>query len=621
LPETTEPPTEQSVTPLSPVYRVLAVASTVAFVALVLLGIYGSLRDTGRPPELSIQPRDHVRRFAEQQDWLRLEREIEALIRLGVAPAERAAQLERLGHAKALRGDLDNAVLVLRSSLAMNPSSEPARRTLIATLIEAGRDEEVITDCEEYLRRFAGSQDIAHQLANALERTGHPQRAQDVRRRLAGRPPEAPELPCDTLTLEGRAARRVIFIVSESMRRDRVGAYWTSEATPGFDRFAQGHLRFDRGVTPAPETRAAVGSLLTGLLPSRSASGLAPPPSLAADFAARGFRTGAIVASPALAGDSALAAGFDHYDDSLALDNRDGRELTRRALAWIDQIPDGTPFFLYLHYTDGARPYGAFSPDMIETVRSLLPNDTRPVSAEANAMLATLQTSDGEPLFEHSDLSRKRMLLEIAYDAGLREFDHAWTELQAGLEARPAWEDTAVLVTADHGEAFFERGYGGSARALHEDELALPMAARLPGVTPTQGVVECSASLVDWRPTLCHYLDLPCEDDDGQSLLSGAPGQTSRFVLSEGVPGFPEHRALRNRRYKLIFEPGGRLGADGVRVAGDSGPYQLYDLTLDPKERSDLLADPRTRAASEPVFASLRAGLEAFPSPASEPAP
>jgi len=193
-------------------------------------------------------------------------------------------------------------------------------------------------------------------------------------------------------------------------------------------------------------------------------------------------------------------------------------------------------------------------------------------------------------------------LAEMAYEKGIEQFDAALGKLLGGLAARPDAARTAVIVTSDHGEALFERGYGNHGRGLHDDELAIPLAMRLPGVTGPRDGVQCLTGLVDVLPTLCTYLGLACPADlAGQDLLAQRAGR--RFIVSEAVGTAPRHRAIRNRRWKLLWQPDG--APDGPRA----DPYSLYDVASDPGEQHDLAgaSDPAVRRALDELQRTLAA--------------
>jgi hypothetical protein len=126
--------------------------------------------------------------------------------------------------------------------------------------------------------------------------------------------------------------------------------------------------------------------------------------------------------------------------------------------------------------------------------------------------------------------------------------------------------------------------------------------------------IDCPVGLVDLLPTVCVYLDVACpEPMAGDSwLVAGALGGPGpRYLVSEGVQRLPRSRALQNERFKLLYQPDGRYGQDGVvrPRRSDEFPYLLFDLRADPEEKRDLLSrdlvTPETRAIGESLAAAM----------------
>ena len=65
----------------------------------------------------------------------------------------------------------------------------------------------------------------------------------------------------------------VVLIVSDTMRRDRVGVYGGTAKTPTFDRFARSNIYFDQAFGQAPWTKPSVATLFTSLYPSPAWAG------------------------------------------------------------------------------------------------------------------------------------------------------------------------------------------------------------------------------------------------------------------------------------------------------------------------------------------------------------
>ena len=444
-----------------------------------------------------------------------------------------------------------------------------------------------------------------------------------------GSPPETPsdELEaatagfpaCTELRLsEPRDDTSLVLVVNDTMRRDRVGAYGGTARTPHFDAFARRNLLFRNVVSQAPWTKPAIATLFTGLYPSQH--GVLDDPrwrapdrrgwnradvigdelvTLAEVLRARGFRTAAFVSNPWMERRFGFDQGFETYDDSFARWDAAGEVVSEAALGWLAQRKAGERFFLYLHYLDSHRPYGALSADTIESLRTRIEADERPLPKRDDDFVAALKLADGRPLLD-AGVRVTPTLIELAYDLGLEEFDTVLGALLGRLAELPAYERTAIVVTSDHGEALYERGYGNHGLALHGVDIAVPLAARLPGVRADDPRVDCATGLVDLLPSLCTYLGARCPPSlGGRSWFDEDERGQRHYLIAEAVQSLPRSRSIQNERYKLIFEPDGRFRDGGARVPSGPGlaAYSLFDLDRDPEEKVDLLsgADPPAR--------------------------
>lgn len=445
----------------------------------------------------------------------------------------------------------------------------------------------------------------------------------------AGPPPLGVE-PCRELRVERiPTGASVVVVINDTMRRDRAGAYGGSAATPSFDAFAAEGLLFTAATAPAPWTKASIASLFTSLYPSQhqvasdprlggrpgtKLAGTLSVDVLAKDFATlaeilqqAGLRTAAFVANPFLEARHGFAQGFETYEDGFGgWKQADGEAVSRAALDWLEGLPQGQPFLLYVHYIDSHRPYGRLTPEEAAGLPPAPPEDAA-LLGEGGAKLVhrVLRRTDGQPLLPEGR-PPSRAAVERAYDRGIEDFDRALGVLLAGLRDHESWERTAVIVTSDHGEALFERGYGNHGLGLYDDELAIPFAARFPGARPASGRIDCPISLVDVLPSLCEYLGLrPPPFAVGWSIVAGPspePAPARRFVVSEGTMVHPRNRAIRDRRYKLVHQP------ERDAMGPTERPWQLFDLASDPAERRDLLAaDPPP--ALEEVLRRMQAAL------------
>jgi len=144
---------------------------------------------------------------------------------------------------------------------------------------------------------------------------------------------------------------------------------------------------------------------------------------------------------------------------------------------------------------------------------------------------------------------------------------------------QPWWKNTAVIVSADHGEAFGEHSMYRHAFEVWEVLTRVPLIIKAPGAEPRR--IEQRRSLIDLPPTVMDLMGQPELDGFmGKSLAKevygGAPENREPIVveLSEDSHN-PHRRGIIKGDYKLIvFDAGWK--------------YQLYNLKDDPGEKQDL---------------------------------
>jgi arylsulfatase A-like enzyme len=345
-----------------------------------------------------------------------------------------------------------------------------------------------------------------------------------------------------------RAPVGVVLVTLDTTRADRLSAYgFMDAAMPALDRLAREGVVFDQATTVAPLTLPAHASLLTGLLPPRlgvrdnaDTALAATHTTLAEILHARGFRTGAFVASAVLDPERGLAQGFDVYKGAVAsrptmteARQRRADDVTTDALQWLEQVA-GSRFFLWTHLYDPHAPY-----DPPEPFRS----------RHADPYV-------GEIAFADSQIGR--LLDELA--------------------RRQLLERTVVVVASDHGEGLGEHGERDHGIFVYETVLRVPLMIRVPrGHIPPRRVAEV-VRLTDVMPTVLELLDLPAPSMDGVSLVRLMAGRAQLHLEAYAEAMYPQRfgwsplRSLRDERFKLI----------------DAPRPELYDLERDPFEQHNV---------------------------------
>ncbi len=389
----------------------------------------------------------------------------------------------------------------------------------------------------------------------------------------------------------------LLLVTVDTLRADHVGAYGAPAGlTPQLDAFAAQSLVFERAFAPASHTLPSVAALLTGREPEEvgvlSNRTVLPPgvPTLATLLWSGGHRTAAVVSNVILHRGAGLDAGFDIYDDVLPQRERNrlwpervARDTTEAALARMDVLRaerDG-PFFLWVHYQD---PHGPYTPP----TEHAEPDAPRPSIAAPDRAPALGITESGVgqiPSYQVLDRSRDPRLYRAAYAGEVRYVDAEIGRLLAGVRERGLWDETAILVTSDHGEGLGEDDYWfAHGEYLSEPLVRVPLLLRVPGRAPARS--RSVVGLVDAAPTLLGLAGLPPPTHAvGRDLLAPAPEQRQLYqnaLLGTLVPrlGLIEG----NWQYRLSLVDGDRI--ESLHRLGD-----LQDHAADEPERMARLRD------------------------------
>ena len=164
------------------------------------------------------------------------------------------------------------------------------------------------------------------------------------------------------------------------------------------------------------------------------------------------------------------------------------------------------------------------------------------------------------------------------YDSEIWYTDHFIGKLLEFARGKPWWQNTVVIVSADHGEAFGEHAMYKHAFELWEVLTRVPLLFAGPGITARR--IDERRSHVDLAPTILELMGVPVPADmQGQSLvpeLEGATPESREPILTELSEDThnPPRRAL--------------LAGDWKLIGFERGRYQLFDLAKDPGETRDL---------------------------------
>jgi len=259
--------------------------------------------------------------------------------------------------------------------------------------------------------------------------------------------------------------------------------------------------------------------------------------------------------------------------------------ISDNAIDWIDQKrTTNNPFFMWLHYMDVHYPFNPPKTAIEEL-------SFTPLSKRRVVNLNGKMQENPEELTEE-DIED---LLKL-YDAEIRYTDSQIGRVLDTLEESGILENTIVIITADHGEAFGEHDRFGHHPYPYDELIKVPLIIAGPGVEST--TVNKQVSLLDLSPTVLDLVGAETPDSmEGQSfapVLSGDDlDDRTAMTISDNGTVF----GCRTAEWKYITRT-------------DAEESLLFDLTSDPTESNNLIKNDRdVMEQFEATIADYQAGI------------
>jgi arylsulfatase A-like enzyme len=271
----------------------------------------------------------------------------------------------------------------------------------------------------------------------------------------------------------------VILIIVDTLRPDHLGCYGYSKNTsPNIDKFARESILYENCFSHAPATLSSVASIMTGFLPHETKVFDYTTPlfsaeinTLAERLKSQGYATVAMIGNFVLRKGRGFEQGFDVYNDGMfdrelvrRIPEAVAENITSKAIAYLKNRPD-SKFFLYLHYQDPHGPYTPPPPyntmfyDKNESSRAIPVND---VIIEENKIINYNRAVSGDggiPFYQKLGNNRDYAYYVAQYDGEIRYFDAHFKTLMDTLKGLKLYNNSLIILTADHGEGMGEHDY------------------------------------------------------------------------------------------------------------------------------------------------------------------
>ncbi len=351
-----------------------------------------------------------------------------------------------------------------------------------------------------------------------------------------------------------------ILLLIDALRTDRLSVYnCERETSPSLSAFGQTASVFDRCIAPGSWTLPTMLSLFTGVAPrlilreleEARKDGLVRPErlTLAESLREDGVTCAGFIANPIVSSHSYLPLGFDPLvtsyigedEGKTRLKRKDAKNLIRDAADYLRSA--ASPSFLYLHFMDTHEP---LNPAYV-----------------------------WDPNGSAHNLSEFMM---NQYDGCIQHVDEQIGIFFNTLKGFGYWDDSLIIVTADHGEHLGKRHHiRGHGKSVYEELIRVPLLIKYPQMKKGIRIEK----MTDLR-YVYHLLRNPETAD--------VVFQTGSTLLSETLHNLPGHE--RNDTYESITAS----REDGLKLISyfdcnpNYRPWELFQFPAPGREMENYLS-------------------------------
>jgi len=419
---------------------------------------------------------------------------------------------------------------------------------------------------------------------------------------------------------------RVLILDLDTLRPDHLGCYgYLRDTSPNIDSVAREGARFTHyhcSDAPCLPSRAALTTGMFGIKNGAVGHGgtagdlkLAGRPrefrdpalsdSLFMIFRKAGFYTASV--SPFAERHSAFwfLSGLNEMRNTGRGGMESAEEIMPAVRDWLSRNAERDNWMLHVNLWDAHTPYrapeafgnpfeGRPYPDWIddetfeEHLRHVGPHCVREIGMYDSAENPAYPRHPGE-LKKREELNR----LFDGYDCGVAYLDSAIGEIIGALKEAGVYDDTALIITSDHGEDLGELGLYAEHALADECTTRVPMIVKWPGVRPR--TIAGLHYQIDLLPTLAELLNVaPAARWDGVSyapaLLRGEDCGRDYLVLSQMAHVCQRSVRMGDWLYMRTYHGGLHLFEGEMLFNLKDDPHEKYNIVEDFPEIAGMCA-------------------------------
>jgi arylsulfatase A-like enzyme len=435
-----------------------------------------------------------------------------------------------------------------------------------------------------------------------------------------------------SLQISSKRTPNVILIVVDTLRADHLSIYGYPRTTsPNIDRLASHGILFENAIAPSVNSLPSHASIFSGLYPHSHGTEWNKPlayrngsfPTLAGVLRSNGYVTAGFSANLFWVTSAyGFNRGFIHFEDYFrSVDDmflrtlygrliqkyvlqhlgfediparRHAADINRSVFNWFDSLQK-EPYFLFINYIDVHDPYLPPEPYRREFSKSVNPGGILNCSVgrcDPDLTTTQLQTE------------------EEAYDGGISYVDDQINQLLDGFQKKGLLDNTLVIITSDHGEAFDEHGMYLHDNCLYREVIHVPLILIWPGQLPENVQVARPVTIAALPATVMDLLGEKNQKEFSiQSLRplweDGEAAFNWPYPLSEiaGRPWMPKNYPVHNGWVKSLVSPQLQF------IKNEKLPDELYNWNADILEKKNLAQQPEMQGVIRDFHSKLNEDL------------
>ncbi|MFX0075247.1 MAG: sulfatase [Candidatus Hermodarchaeota archaeon] len=401
----------------------------------------------------------------------------------------------------------------------------------------------------------------------------------------------------------------VILLTIDCLRADFTGTLANNEIlTPNLNKFAKEGILFTQAIANGPSTPFSFPSIFTStyaLMDSNFPEMSSLRRSIPELLEEKGFKTAGFHSNPYLSKVYKYDKFFEFFYDSISDESENykrsnklrefikrhkiiknlskkflnffgfkykleipyktAKAINQKALKWLENREGD--FFVWIHYMDTHHPF-------------LPPEKYRTISYQKLLKLEKV-------LSKNSPNTPKKKILEIieAYKGTIKYVDNEIGVLFDKLNDLDLYNNSLIIITADHGEEFMEHGDFSHQAKLYEELIHIPLYIKGPKL-PKGETIDDLISLIDIPPTILNYLEFEKNPSyKGKSILSLIKKEPDKYVQD----GVITETLAKEGKVILSLDEGSRIISYRTKnwkliLNFEKDMKELFNLDLDPKE-------------------------------------